>query len=116
MPSFGQYDERLAVHCVGSGETVRDHVAAHPEAREVLRLFDASTALGFARIPVRVEAALWDPYVPPPGQFGVANAARMLELAVLPAGHAEYPGVEEVASGAVRDGRSHLARALHAAS
>lgn len=116
VPSFGQYDERLAVHCVGSGETVRDHVAAHPEAREVLRLFDASTALGFARIPVRVEAALWDPYVPPPGQFGVANAARMLELAVLPAGHAEYPGVEEVAAGAIRDGRSHLARALRAAS
>lgn len=82
----------------------------------MLRLFDASTALGFARIPVRVEAALWDPYVPPPGQFGVANAARMLELAVLPAGHAEYPGGEEVAAGAIRDGRSHLARALRAAS
>lgn len=116
VPSFGQYDERLAVHCVGSGETVRDHVAAHPEAREVLRWFDASTALGFARIPARVEAALWDPYVPPAGQFGVANAARMLELAVLPAGHAEYPGSEEVTAGAIRDGRAHLARALGAAS
>ncbi|WP_311245516.1 acetylesterase [Microbacterium sp. WCS2018Hpa-23] len=116
VPSFGQYDERLAVHCVGSGETVRDHVAAHPEAREVLRWFDASTALGFARVPVRVEAALWDPYVPPPGQFGVANAARMLELAVLPAGHAEYPGVEEVTAEAISGGRSHLARALRAAS
>ncbi len=116
VPSFGQYDERLAVHCVGSGETVRDHVAAHPEAREVLRWFDASTALGFARIPVRVEAALWDPYVPPPGQFGVANAARMLELAVLAAGHAEYPGGEHVAAEAIRSGRAHLARALRAVS
>jgi len=116
VPSFGQYDERLAVHCLGSGETVRDHVTAHPEAREVLRWFDASSALGFARIPVRVEAALWDPYVPPPGQFGVANAARMLELAVLPAGHAEYPGFEEVRAEAISDGRAHLARALRAAS
>lgn len=116
VPSFGQYDERLAVHCVGSGETVRDHVAAHPEALERLRWFDASTALGFARIPVRVEAALWDPYVPPAGQFGVANAARMLELAVLPAGHAEYPGSEEVTAEAIRGGRAHLARALAAAS
>lgn len=116
VPSFGQYDERLAVHCVGSGETVRDHVAAHPEARDVLRWFDASTALGFARVPVRVEAALWDPYVPPPGQFGVANAAPMLELAVLPAGHAEYPGGDLVTAAAIRDGRTHLARALRAAS
>jgi cephalosporin-C deacetylase len=112
VPSFGQYDERLAVRCLGSGETVRAHVAAHPEARDVLRWFDASTALGFARIPVRVEAALWDPYVPPPGQFGIANAARMLELAVLPAGHAEYPGFESVTAEAVRDGRAHLARVL----
>ncbi|MFJ2544627.1 acetylxylan esterase [Microbacterium sp. NPDC087589] len=116
VPSFGQYDERLAVHCLGSGEAVRDHVAAHPEAREVLRWFDASTALGFARLPVRVEAALWDPYVPPAGQFGVANAARMLDLAVLPAGHAEYPGSEKVTAEAISDGRAHLARTLRAAS
>lgn len=116
VPSFGQYDERLAVRCLGSGEAVREHVAQHPEAREVLRSFDASTALGFARIPVRVEAALRDQWVPPQGQFAVANAARMLELAVLPAGHAEYPGIAAVLAEAIRDGRAHLARALRAAS
>lgn len=116
VPSFGQYDERLAVPCHGSGEVVRAHVAAHPEARERLRFFDASSTLGFAEVPVRVEAALWDDYVPPPGQFGVANAARDVELAVLPAGHAEYPGSDAVAARAVRDGRAHLARALRAAS
>ena len=82
----------------------------------MLRWFDASTALGFARVPVRVEAALWDPYVPPPGQFGVANAARMLELSVLPAGHADYPGADEVRLEAISDGRAHLARALREAS
>lgn len=116
VPSFGQYDERLAVPCLGSGEVVRAHVAEHPGAREQLRPFDASSTLGFADIPVRVEAALWDQYVPPPGQFGVANAARDLELAVLPAGHAEYPGWDAVTADAVRGGRAHLARALRAAS
>ena len=116
VPSFGQYDERLTVRCLGSGEAVREHVARHPEAREVLRWFDASTALGFAGIPVRVEAALRDQWVPPQGQFAVANAARMLELAVLPAGHAEYPGIAQVTAAAIRDGRAHLARALRAAS
>ncbi|WP_144874798.1 acetylxylan esterase [Microbacterium sp. 1.5R] len=116
VPSFGQYDERLAVPCLGSGEVVRALVADHPEAREQLRLFDASSALGFARMPVRVEVALWDQYVPPPGQFGVANAARDLELPVLSAGHAEYPGSDAVTAAAVRDGRAHLARSLRAAS
>lgn len=116
VPSFGQYDERLAVPCLGSGEVVRAHVAVHPEAREQLRLFDASSTLGFATVPVRVEAALWDQYVPPPGQFGVANAARDLDLAVLPAGHAEYPGWDAVTADAVRAGRAHLSRALRAAS
>ncbi|MFK4762524.1 acetylxylan esterase [Microbacterium sp. ZW T5_45] len=110
VPSFGQYDERLAVECLGSGETVRAHVAAHPEAREVLRLFDASTAIGFAEIPVRIEAALWDPYVPPQGQFAVAAAAADLELEVLPAGHADYPGSDAVTAAAVAGGLAHLDR------
>ncbi|GAT71560.1 acetylxylan esterase [Microbacterium hydrocarbonoxydans] len=114
VPSFGQYDERLAVTCLGSGETVRAHVAAHPGARETLRWFDASSAIGFADVPIRVEAALWDQYVPPPGQFAVAAGARDLELAVLPAGHAEYPGAHEVTADAVRAGLAHLARALGA--
>lgn len=112
VPSFGQYDERLAVPCLGSGETVRQYVQRHPEAREVLRWFDSSTSIGFADIPVRVEAALWDQYVPPQGQFAVAAGAADVELAVLPAGHAEYPGVAEVTAGAIRGGRAHLERAL----
>ena len=112
VPSFGQYDERLAVPCLGSGETVRQHVQRHPEAREALRWFDSSTAIGFTEVPVRVEAALWDQYVPPQGQFAVAAGARDLDLAVLPAGHAEYPGSADVTSSAIRGGRAHLERAL----
>lgn len=114
VPSFGQYDERLAVHCLGSGEAVRAHVAAHPEARDVLRWFDASSAMTLAQVPVRVEVALWDPYVPPQGQFAVANAVEALELEVLPAGHAEYPGSDAVTAAAIRRGRAHLERVLGA--
>lgn len=114
VPSFGQYDERLAVPCLGSGEVVRAHVATHPEAREVLRWFDASSSMTLARVPVRVEAALWDPYVPPQGQFAVANAANMLDLEVLPAGHADYPGSDDIGAAAIRRGRAHLERVLEA--
>lgn len=126
VPSFGQYDERLAVECLGSGEAVRRHVIAHPEARETLRWFDASTSLQWAQVPVRVEAALWDQNVPPQGQFAIAAAVAAakasgrwgaeLELAVLPAGHADYPGMESVTSAAVAAGLAHLERAASAAS
>jgi len=118
VPTFGQYDERLAVPCLGSGEFQRQWVLRHPEAREQLRPFDASTAALAFRIPVRVEAALWDQNVPPQGQFAVANAipGELLELHVLPAGHAEYPGLESITADAVAGGLAHLDRALAAAA
>jgi cephalosporin-C deacetylase len=121
VPSFGQYDIRLQVPCLGSGEHVRRYVAEHPQAREVLRLFDASTAATFARVPVRVEAALWDSSVPAPGQFAVANAVAQaeargtgaeLELEVLPAGHAEYPGMLRVVAQAAVATRAHISASL----
>ena len=118
VPTFGQYDLRLAVPCLGSGEYQRMHVQQHPEARQQLQPFDASTAASFFKVPVRVEAALWDQHVPPQGQFAVANAvpAGLLELAVLPAGHAEYPGHARVTIDARRAGRAHLERALRSAN
>ena len=104
VPSFGQYDIRLQVPCSGSGERVREHVASHPRAREVLRYFDAATGAGFLRVPTLFGCALWDPSVPPPGQFAVFNAAReaigeQARLQVLSAGHETYPS--ETAEGAV---------------
>ncbi|WP_119696462.1 acetylxylan esterase [Microbacterium halotolerans] len=114
VPTFGQYDLRLTMQCLGSGERVRDHVAAHPEAREVLRFFDASSAAGFAGIPVRAECALYDGYVPPPGQFAVANGFSDLELEVLPAGHAEYPGHDAVTARCRAAALTHLDRATAA--
>jgi cephalosporin-C deacetylase len=117
FPSFGHYDLRLRAPCDGSGERVRAHVAVHPEAREVLRYFDASTAAGFLCVPVRVECALWDNHVPPPGQFAVANAVARaagrgtgaaLELDVQAAGHIEYPGVLDVRQAASAATRAHI--------
>lgn len=141
VPSFGQYDVRLGLECTGSGEAVRRYVAEHPEARDVLRYFDTSTAAGYLRIPVRCECALWDTAVPPPGQFAVANAVAAdaraepepwvepvetgrgpgmpdhrgraaLELYELPAGHAEYAGKEDEIARAAAATRAHIARCL----
>lgn len=97
VPSFGQYDIRLSVPCTGSGELVREYVQWHPRAREVLRYFDAATAAAWLRVPTLFGCALWDPSVPPPGQFAVYNAAREAigeeaRLQVLSAGHEDgYP-------------------------
>ncbi len=92
VPSFGNHDLRLSMPCDGSGEAIRVHVASHPEARQVLRYFDAATAARRLRIPMLVAPALSDPAVPPPGQFAVHNAIpEPKELVVFGAGHAEYP-------------------------
>jgi cephalosporin-C deacetylase len=76
--------------CTGSGESVRRYHAAHPEVIDVLRHFDAATAAARITIPVQVAAALFDPAVPPPGQFAVYNALPgPRDLVVLATGHVE---------------------------
>jgi cephalosporin-C deacetylase len=93
VPSFGNHPLRLTLPCAGSGEAVRLHHARHPEVADVLRYFDAATAAARTRIPVHVGAALFDPAVPPPGQFAVHNAlAGPKRLHVLTAGHFDHPG------------------------
>lgn len=92
VPSFGQYDIRLRTPCMGSGEPVRLHVQDHPEAREVLRFFDASSAALLLRIPMIVAGALTDPAVPPAGQWAVRNAIAHAEDFILTAGHMPYRG------------------------
>ncbi|MGW1229873.1 acetylxylan esterase [Streptomyces sp. NPDC001478] len=94
VPTFGNHPLRLTLPCAGSGEAVRGYHADHPEVVEVLRYFDAATAAGFVELPTLVAAALFDPYVPPPGQFAVHNAlAGPTELLVLTAGHFEHEGL-----------------------
>jgi cephalosporin-C deacetylase len=90
VPSFGHHPLRLTMPCTGSGESVRRYHAAHPEVIDVLRHFDAATAAARITIPVQVAAALFDPAVPPPGQFAVYNALPgPRDLVVLATGHVE---------------------------
>jgi cephalosporin-C deacetylase len=70
-PSFGHHPIRLTLPCVGSGEAVRR--SGGVKHLPVLRYFDAATAAGHLTIPTLVAAALYDPAVPPPGQFAVHN-------------------------------------------
>ncbi|MFD6424584.1 acetylxylan esterase [Streptomyces sp. NPDC060198] len=98
VPTFGNHPLRLTLPCTGSGEAVRAHHRAHPEVTEVLAYFDAATAATRLTVATLVAAALFDPAVPPPGQFAVYNAlAGVRELQVLTAGHFAYRGmVEEI--------------------
>jgi cephalosporin-C deacetylase len=93
-PSFGHHPLRLKMPCVGSGEAVRaDGGESH---LPVLQYFDAAAAARHSRIPVLVAAALFDPAVPPPGQFAVYNCqAGAKQLFVRQAAHFDWPGAGE---------------------
>lgn len=93
VPTFGNHPLRLTLRCSGSGESVRAHHRDHPGVTDVLRYFDAATAAARLELPTFVAAALFDPAVPPPGQFAVHNALPgPRELLVLGAGHFAYEG------------------------
>ncbi|MEV5611970.1 acetylxylan esterase [Streptomyces sp. NPDC052225] len=93
VPTFGNHPLRLTLDCIGSGAAVRAYRETHPEVVDVLRYFDAATAATRITKPVLVAAALFDPSVPPPGQFAVHNSlAGGGELTVLEAGHFDFPG------------------------
>lgn len=89
LPTFGHHPIRLQCECVGSGEAVRRYALVHPEVREVLTYYDAAVAAQLIEMPVLVSPAVFDPAVPPPGQFAVANALRNKQLLALDAGHYE---------------------------
>ncbi|BDI29858.1 deacetylase [Capsulimonas corticalis] len=91
VPSFGNHPLRVTLPCAGSGESVRRQYATRPEILETLRYFDAAVAATHLRIPTLAGCALFDPAVPPPGQFCVYNSlAGPKELFVHPAGHFPY--------------------------
>ncbi|WP_335972679.1 acetylxylan esterase [Streptomyces sp. CA2R106] len=88
VPSFGNHPLRVGLECLGSGSHIRARHLADPSVLDVLAYFDAATAARHLRIPVHVGAALFDAYVPPPGQFAVHNAlAGPKQLHVMPFGH-----------------------------
>ncbi|GGK14718.1 deacetylase [Streptomyces camponoticapitis] len=91
VPTFGNHPLRVTLPSVGSGEAVRVYSDRHPEVMDVLAYFDAATAAKRIGVPMLVAPALFDPAVPPPGQFAVYNALpEPRELHLLRAGHFEY--------------------------
>jgi cephalosporin-C deacetylase len=93
-PSFGNHPLRLQMQCVGSGESVRQ--TGGESHLPVLQYFDAATAAAHTKIPVMVAAALFDPAVPPPGQFAVYNClAGEKKLFVRQAAHFDWAGSAE---------------------
>ncbi len=74
VPTFGHHPLRLQCPGVGSGEAVRAYARRKRDPLPVLRWFDAATAASFIRVPTLTVPACFDPAVPPPGQFAVANA------------------------------------------
>jgi cephalosporin-C deacetylase len=95
VPSFGHYPLRVQLPCVGSGEAIRQVYLRHPEVLDVLAYYDSASAAGHITVPTLVAPALFDPAVPPPGQFAVANAIRApRELFIHQFGH--FPHRTEV--------------------
>ncbi|MEX0886564.1 MAG: acetylxylan esterase [Phycisphaeraceae bacterium] len=93
VPSFGNHPLRVTLPCTGSGESVRQYIAAHRDGDVlgVLAYFDAASAARWLTTPTLCECALFDPAVPPPGQFAVHNElAGPRELVVRQAGHFDY--------------------------
>ena len=91
QPTFGNHPLRLQMECVGSGEAVRRLHASRPEIKQTLAFFDAATAIRHLRIPVVFACAIFDPAVPPPGQFSVANGhPGPKRITVFRTGHFEY--------------------------
>ena len=91
VPTFGHHPLRLQCQCVGSGESVRRWRTDHPEVLEVLRYYDAAVAAAHIAVPVVCAPALFDPAVPPPGQWAVANALPKGEIVPVTAGHFDHP-------------------------
>lgn len=113
VPTFGHHPWRLRCPCVGSGEAVRQHHAKHPEVVEVLRWYDAAVAATLVRAPVCCVPALFDPAVPPPGQWAVANAlpAATTRIEAITAGHFVY--VDQAAEAARVQAAWEQLRAAH---
>jgi cephalosporin-C deacetylase len=98
VPTFGNQALRLTLPTTGSGEAVRVFQREHGfHAMDTLAYYDAATAARHLRIPVLVAAALFDPVVPPPGQFAIFNAIPkpLRQLFVLQAGHFEHADMSQ---------------------
>ncbi len=93
VPTFGHHPLRLALPSTGSGESVREFARRHGNVAVTLSGYDAAVAARHITQPMHLALALFDPAVPPPGQFAIYNAIPgEKRLFVLRAGHFTYPG------------------------
>lgn len=92
VPTFGNQPLRLSLPTIGSGAAVSNYAKEIGHIPVALTYYDAAITARFAKQPVHIAAALFDPMVAPPGQFAIYNAwTGPKQLFVLDAGHFEYP-------------------------
>jgi cephalosporin-C deacetylase len=93
VPSFGNQPLRLTLEMTGSGGALKLHHERRGDVLPVVQYYDAATAARYIQTPTLVAAALFDPAVPPPGQFAVYNGIRCeKKLFVKQAGHFSWEG------------------------
>jgi cephalosporin-C deacetylase len=92
VPTFGHQPLRLALPTTGSGESVRVFAREHGNTAAALSGYDAAIAARHIGQPMHLACALFDPVVPPPGQFAIYNAlpGDSKRLFVQRAGHFDY--------------------------
>lgn len=92
LPTFGHHALRRTLSMTGSGAAITRFAEAHPQVMATLAWFDAAVAARFIEVPVLAGLALFDPAVPPPGQFAIYNAlTKNKRLVTFDAGHFSYP-------------------------
>ncbi|MCF7985328.1 MAG: acetylxylan esterase [Thiohalocapsa sp.] len=92
VPTFGHHPLRQTLPTTGSGASVQEFVREHVHTAVTLAGYDAAVAARHIAQPMHLALALFDPVVPPPGQFAIYNALPgERELFVLCAGHFAYP-------------------------
>ena len=100
LPTFGHHPLRMTLPSTGSVAAVQRFYRDHPDVLDTLAYYDAAGALQAAQQPVHVAAALFDPMVPPPGQFAIYNAVGGVsggrkQLFTLSAGHFDYVAAQD---------------------
>jgi len=98
--TFAFHHFRLRHECNGSGKSVRERWLQDPAIEEILRYYDAATHLQKVEIPIHFECAVFDPSVPPPGQWAAANAHMgPKQIFAAPHGHLNYEEEENFRQG-----------------
>jgi len=93
QPTFGHQPYRVTVPCNGSGSHVKRAHDKDPGVMETLRYYDAATAAKHIRVPTLVVPSMFDPVVPPMGQFAVYKAIpdELKTLHCMKLGHFALP-------------------------